>query len=104
MKQAVRQIKKRNKVELQSKDIKYQLWRLDDSEFRKLRKNSLPIKDDNMFYIHLYLSNNESKEQLNLAQSFLTLTHLFGESSDWIDDWKSSFSFPVLLIVEKKPR
>ena len=101
MRQVVRQIKERSKVELKSKDIKYQLWRLEDSEFRKLRKNSLPIKDDNMFYLHLYWSKNESKEQLNLAQSFLTLTHLFGKSSDWIDDWKGSFSFPVLLIVEK---
>ncbi|SRR5579883_1719527 len=101
MRQVVRQIKERSKVELQSKDIKYQLWRLDDAEFRKLRKNSLPIKDDHMFYIHLYLSKNEREDQLNLAQIFLTLTHLLGESSDWIDDWKGSFSFTVLLIVEK---
>ncbi|NDJ21703.1 hypothetical protein GS682_08640 [Nostoc sp. B(2019)] len=101
MKQIVKQIKERSKVELQSKDIKYQLWRLDDSEFGKLRKKSLPIKDDYMFYIHLYLSKKGSKDQFNLAQSLVTLTYLFGKSSDWIDDWKGSFSFPVLLVLEK---
>lgn len=51
MLQVVRQIKERSKVKLKRKDIKYELWRLDDGEFRKLRQKSLPIKDDYMFYI-----------------------------------------------------
>lgn len=101
MQQVVKQIKERRIVELNPRDIKYQLWRLDDTEFRKLRHKSLPIKDDYMFYVHFYLSERENKDKLNLAQIFVTLTHLLGDSSDWIDDWKGTFSFPVLLILEK---
>jgi hypothetical protein len=46
MLQVVRQIKQRSKVKLKRKDITYELWRLDDAEFRKLRQKSLPIKDE----------------------------------------------------------
>lgn len=101
MLQVVRQIKERSKVKLKRKDITYELWRLDDAEFRKLRQKSLPIKDDYMFYMHFYLSERENKNKLNLAELYVCLTHLFGDSSDWIDDWKGTFSFPLLLILEK---
>ncbi|MFN6564780.1 MAG: hypothetical protein RMY28_033980 [Nostoc sp. ChiSLP01] len=101
MRQVVKQIKERKKVELKRQEIKYELWRLDDTEFRKLKQKSLPIKDDYIFYMQFYLSEQNNKERLNLAQIFVALTHLFGESSDLIDDWKGSFDFPVLLILEK---
>lgn len=101
MRQVIKQIKERNQVELKPKDIKYELFRLDDAEFRKLRQKSLPIRDDYMFYMHFYLSERENKNKLNLAEIFVSLTYLFGESGDWIDDWKGSFSFPVLLILDK---
>ncbi|MBD2498878.1 hypothetical protein [Nostoc sp. FACHB-280] len=52
MQQVVRQIKERRRVQLQRQDIKYELWRLDDTEFRKLRQKSLPIKDDSRFYVN----------------------------------------------------
>jgi len=40
MKQVVRQIRERIKVELQLNNIKYELWRLDDAEYRRLQANS----------------------------------------------------------------
>lgn len=101
MKQVVKQVKERSKVELEKRGIKYQLWRLDDAEFRNLRYKSLPIKDDYMLYVHLDLLGRDDKDKLNLAQIFVTLTYLFGDSSNWIDDWKGTFSFPILLILEK---
>ncbi|MCC5637635.1 hypothetical protein LC593_17680 [Nostoc sp. CHAB 5844] len=63
MQQVIKQIKERRKVQLQRKDIKYELWRLDDTEFRKLRRKSLPIKEDSMFYINFYLSERDNKNQ-----------------------------------------
>jgi len=102
MKQVFKQIKERYQIELHSKSIKYQLWRLDDSEYRKLRENSLPIKDDYMFSMNLYLSERQSEDKLNLAKLFVTLTWLFGDSSDLFDDWKGSFCFPVLLVLKKE--
>lgn len=53
MKREIRQSKIRNQIELESRGIKYQLWRLDDTEEQKLRDNSLPIDDDYMFYVQL---------------------------------------------------
>jgi hypothetical protein len=44
MKQVVRQIRERIKVELELNNIKYELWRLDDAECRLLKVNSIDIK------------------------------------------------------------
>ncbi|NJM23194.1 MAG: hypothetical protein HC874_31435 [Richelia sp. SL_2_1] len=101
MKQEIRQSRIRNQLKLESKGIKYQLWRLDDTEEQKLRDNSLPIDDDYMFYIQLDWSDRGSKNKLNLAEVFITLEWLFGKTSDFYDEGKGSFRFPVLLIIEK---
>lgn len=105
MKHVIRQIKERNKLDLQSQGIKYQMWRLEDFEYRKLRQHALPIQDDYQFYMNLYFSHRDGRDgedSLNLAEFFVTLQSLFGESSDLFDDWKGSFCFPVLLLLEKE--
>ncbi|MEH2388516.1 MAG: hypothetical protein V7K14_22640 [Nostoc sp.] len=56
MKQVVKQIRERIKVELQLKNIKYELWRLDDTEYRLLQTNSIYIKNNFTLYRELYLS------------------------------------------------
>lgn len=95
MNQVVRQIKERSKTDLESKGTKYQLWRLDDSEYSKLRDNSLPIEDpDYWFYRYLFRSECDKKDELNLAEIVVALESIFGESSNAFDDWKGSFSFP----------
>ncbi|WP_375515526.1 hypothetical protein [uncultured Nostoc sp.] len=98
----VKQIRERHKVELELNDIKYQLWRLDDSEYRKLRQNSLDIKDDSNFFRELYFSELSSEDKLNLAELFITLTSLFGDSSDLFDQDRGSFYFPILLVIKKE--
>lgn len=102
MKQVVRQVKERYKIDLHHAGIKYQLWRIDKSEYEKLRENSLPITDDFRFYMNLYLWERKQEDSLNLAEIFVTLEWLFGESSNLFDDWKGSFCFPILLLVEKE--
>lgn len=99
MKQVVKQIKERIKFEFELEAIKYELWRLDDYEYRKLQKNSFFIKDEDSFYNNISLPKNQSQGNLNLAQSFITLTWLFGNSSDSFDSSKGSFSFPVRIQV-----
>jgi hypothetical protein len=101
VKREIPQVRIRNQVNLESKGIKYQLWRLDDTEYQKLRDNSLPIEDDYKFYIDLDLSERDNKDRLNLAEIFITLEWVFGESSISFAEGKGSFSFPVLLILEK---
>jgi len=101
MKQVVRQIRERIKLELELNNIKYELWRLDDTEYRLLQANSIYIKNNFTLYRELYLSEPDNKANLNLAQLFITLTRLFGNSSNLFDRYKGSFIFPILLIVKK---
>jgi hypothetical protein len=101
MKQVVRQIRERIKVELELNNIKYELWRLDDAEYRLLKVNSINIKHNFTLYQELYFSEPDNKANLNLAQLFITLTRLFGNSSNSFDSEKGSFIFPLLLIVKK---
>ena len=100
MKREIRQSRIRNQLELESRGIKYQLWRLDDNEEQKLRDNSLPIDDDYMFDVQLDWSVRGSKDKLNLAEVFITLEWLFRKTNDFYDERKGSFRFPVLLIIE----
>ncbi|GAA6621265.1 hypothetical protein [Scytonema sp. NUACC26] len=102
MRQVIKQLKKRCKLDLYHAGIGYQLWRLDRSEYEKLRDNSLPIADDFRFYLELYLSDRKRDDRLNLAETFVILEWIFGESSSLFDDWKGSFCFPVLLVVKKE--
>ncbi|MUG97149.1 hypothetical protein F7734_34400 [Scytonema sp. UIC 10036] len=102
MRQVIKQVKKRCKLDLHQGDTKYQLWRLDKSEYEKLRDNSLPIADDFRFYLELYLSDRQGENRLNLAETLVILEWIFGESSNLFDDWKSSFCFPILLVVKKE--
>ncbi|NJL81683.1 MAG: hypothetical protein HC917_28355 [Richelia sp. SM2_1_7] len=64
MKREIRQFKVRNHIELESRGIKYQLWRLDDTEEQKLHDSSLPIDDDYMFYVQLGWSDRGSKDKI----------------------------------------
>ncbi|MBD2183790.1 hypothetical protein [Aerosakkonema funiforme] len=79
----------------------YRLERLDDRKYYELWKNSLAIADDYGFYIDFYLYLRDRAESLNLAQIYVTLEKLCGESGKFFDDWKGSFSFPFFLEVSK---
>ena len=82
-------------------DIQYHLWRLTEEEYRQLRSNSLPIKRDGGFFIQFMLSEHGNPDRLTLPKAFLSLESSFGKTSDWFDDWKGSFYFPLLLAVKK---
>ncbi|BAZ14640.1 hypothetical protein NIES4071_64840 [Calothrix sp. NIES-4071] len=102
MMQVVRQIKERSKIDLECKGIKYDLFRLDDSEYDLLRDNSLPIEDPDFWFYHLlFRSENDKRNKLNLAEVFVTLESIFGKSGNAFDHHKGSFSFPVLLVIKK---
>jgi len=80
----------------------YTLERLDDRKYYELWKNSLAIADDYGFYLHFYLDlERQGGENLNLAQIYVALEKLCGESGKSFDDWKGSFSFPFFLKVSK---
>lgn len=78
----------------------YQLVRIDDHLYNDVCRNSVVIKDG-VFYLSLWLSLEQSGKALNLAETYVALKLLLGESGHFYDDWKSSFSFPCLLQINK---
>lgn len=102
MQQVIKQTKERIRVDIELKGVNYQLWRLDDVEYCKLRQDSIPIKDaDFWLYNSLFNYRDAEQNKFNLAKLFVVLEYKFGKSSNFIDDWKGSFSFPLLLVIEK---
>lgn len=92
---------KRHHRTLYQNSTKFHFWRLTEDEFRQLCQSSVPIKTDSMFLLKMLLSERRNPNLLTLPKALLILERLFGKSSDWFDDWKGSFSFPLLLKVQK---
>lgn len=87
-------------IKAKKKNMQYKLIRLTDDQFHQLRKNSLTIAED---YFHLMrLSRDKRIIYQNLSKMYSALTWCFGESGDYYDPWKCSFSFPFLLSFSKE--
>ena len=82
-------------------DVQFHLWRLTDEEYEDFRETSSQIRRDSSLFLWLFLSERDDPERLNLAKAFLALEHLFGASSKSFDRRKGSFSFPLLLVLER---
>jgi len=80
--------------------VSYQITRLNDEQYRLLRKNSLTIAEDHDLFMALYCSKQTIYR--SFSRMYATLKSLFGESGHHYDDWKSSFSFPFLVYFEKE--
>lgn len=93
--------KSRCQVSLERCETQFRLWRLSEEEYHQLRQHSLPIKEDGFFLLQLFLSERQNPNRLTLPKAFLTLEHLLGQSSDFLDNWKGSFNFPLLLVLKK---
>lgn len=84
--------------------INYRLHRLQEGEFRALLSRSLAIEDDYWFLIQLFHAERAAGEELTFAQVYLTLEELTGDSSQLLDNYKGSFSFPFRLDICKAGR
>lgn len=92
---------KRKYLILHQNENKIHFWRLSEDEFRQLRCNSVPTKTDGMFLLQIMLAERHNPNRLTLPKAFLILERLFDKSSTWFDDWKGSFSFPLLVKIQK---
>lgn len=79
-------------------DYRFRLWRLYDDEFAPLRHRSQALREDAFEFALMQQS------KLGLAELFVGLRDLMGESGRYIDHYKGSFSFPLLLILEHGER
>ena len=82
-------------LRLQRRDIEPQAM---PSPRTGLHRRSLAIMDDYGYDMHYRFAG----KRLDLAQLYLALRKLTGESGRWFDDYKGSFSFPFGLDVLRK--
>jgi hypothetical protein len=80
----------------------FDLWRLTDEESRRLQLHSWLIKVDKIFLIWWQKKRWSDGQQLPLPKDLVVLEREFGFSSDVFDREKQSFSFPLLLSIEKE--
>ena len=94
-------IKNGRTINFKTNGISYRLVRIDDRLYYRAHEHGVSIQDDYGFYLQLGLENEREGGGLGLAETYVALTLLLGESSEKYDDWKCSFSFPCLLEVNR---
>ena len=87
-------------ITIKTKENVYKLIRLNDEQFGLLYENRLAISAD---YGHL-MSLDADKDVIysSLSRMYVALKEIFGESGNYYDDWKCSFSFPFLIYFQKE--
>ncbi|MFM7172080.1 MAG: hypothetical protein ACKO4U_03475 [Caldilinea sp.] len=88
-------------LELDPAGMVCRLIRLDTDNYVRLRRASIPIKPDYGFLLLLMANARRKDTALNLAQTYIALRCLFGETSEGYDDYKGSFAFPLFLHLQK---
>lgn len=89
---------KNDLVYISIKDIVYKTVRINDEQYYKLSKNSISIEEDYVFLIFL---SSKSKIYSSFSKMYTTMKLLFGESGNYFDDNKGSFSFTFLICFKK---
>jgi hypothetical protein len=79
----------------------FELWRLNDAEYKQLRSRSFSIRYNSLFMLSLASMDRGKLDELILPKVLLVMEEEFGKSSKYIDDWKQTFSFPFLLAIHK---
>jgi len=86
-------------IDIETDVMTYKLIRLNDEQFYLLRKNSVTLFED---YAHIMsLSRDDSIIYSSFPKMYITLKDIFGESGNYYDDYKGSFSFPFLIYFKK---
>jgi hypothetical protein len=89
-------------IHFETGGVSYRLVRIDDRLYYRAHEQGVSIQDDHGLYLQLWWENEQSGGGLGLAETYVALTMLLGESSASYDDWKCSFSFPCLLEVRRE--
>jgi hypothetical protein len=82
----------------------YFVSRLTTRQAHYLWDCSSPVHDDVKFYDNFLAGLEARGEYLNLAQLYLTLKSLYGESDEDAGEGKSTFSYQFLLAIHKEER
>jgi hypothetical protein len=80
------------------------LWRLGDDEFVSLGHHALPLVQNYQLLLRLSQRTLPSGATLSLGHTLAVLERRFGPSSPLFDNYRGSFSFPLLLTFEREQR
>lgn len=80
------------------------LWRLADDEFVSLGHHALPLLQNYELLLRLGPRLFRDGTTLTLGHALTVLERRFGPSSPLFDNYRGSFSFPLLLTIERQQR
>lgn len=83
---------------------RWHLWRLADEEFAALGQHALPIEQNFALLAELHRERTFTRVHLSLGVALTVLELKFGPSSSLFDNYRSSFSFPLLLTIQRQRR
>ncbi|GEM_PF-2991932 len=89
---------------LQLAQGRWWLWRLADDEFVSLGHHALPLRQNFDLLLRLQQRPLRASAPLTLAHSLAVLELRFGPSSPLFDAQTGSFSFPLLLTIQREQR
>ena len=76
------------------------LWRLTENGYAAWFTKTLPILEDYGYVFNLLTDLRWAGRGLDLPYAYAVLARRFGRSSLHLDEWKHSFTFPFLLVLE----
>jgi hypothetical protein len=88
-------------IQFETHGIHYRIVRIDERLYYRAHEAGVSIQDDYGHYLKLWAMDQARGGALGLAETYVALTMLLGETSQSYDDWKCSFSFPCLLDVKR---
>lgn len=86
-------------MEIETEENTYTLIRLNDRQYKELKRNAVPISED--FEYSRFICRADGIIFNSLPKMYVTLRTLFGESGVLYDEWKGSFWFPFLVSFKK---
>lgn|SRR5512145_599516 len=83
---------------------RWHLWRLADEEFANLGQHALPIEQNFALLAELHQQRAFTRVHLSLGIALTVMELKFGPSSTLFDNYRGSFSFPLLLTIQRQRR
>jgi hypothetical protein len=100
----MRQTESRKYRKFVEADSSFELWRLQDEEYRVLRYYSFPIRWDGLVLMELQSIDERAGQKLLLPKVLVALEADYGPCSTDIDREKQTFAFPFLIRFTKNER
>ena len=86
-------------INIETDENQYKLIRLNDEQYYQLYQYSIALFDDYAHIMDLFWAENCIFS--SFSKMYTVLKMIFGESGEYYDHWKGTFSFPFLICFNK---